>query len=75
MIHLVVALRAEARPLIEHFRLRGEPERSPFALYQGDAMRLVISGVGRVAAAGATAHLATRYPESRAAWLNFGMAA
>ncbi len=75
MIHFVVALRAEAGPIIERFGLRGEAHRAPFAFYQGKDARLVVSGVGRVAAAGATAYLATRCPEPRAAWLNLGTAA
>ena len=75
MIHFVVALRAEAGPIIERFRLRGEAQRAPFALYRGKDARLVVSGVGRVAAAGATAYLATRFPEPDAAWLNIGTAA
>ncbi len=75
MIHFVVALRAEAGPVIERFRLRGEGQRAPYPLYQGEDVRLVISGVGRVAAAGATAYLATRCPEPGAAWINLGTAA
>jgi hypothetical protein len=75
LIHFVVALREEARPLIEHFRLRGESERSAYALYRSDDVRLVVSGIGRVAAAGATAFLAAQHPDPRAVWINFGMAA
>lgn len=71
----MVALREEARPLIEHYRLRGESERSSFALYRSDEVRLVVSGIGRVAAAGATAFLAARYPDPGTVWINFGMAA
>jgi len=74
MIHFVVALRAEARPIIEHFRLQGEADRAPFRVYQGREARLVVSGVGRVAAAGATAYLATQCPGSDITWLNVGIA-
>jgi hypothetical protein len=75
VIHFVVALREEARPLIEHYRLRGESERSAWALYRSDEVRLVVSGIGRVAAAGATAFLAAQSSDPRTIWINFGMAA
>ena len=43
---LVVALQAEAQPLITHFGLRCEPPTGMFRIYRSDAMALVISGVG-----------------------------
>ena len=43
---LVVALQAEAQPLITHFGLRCEPPMGMFRVYRSDSMALVISGVG-----------------------------
>ncbi|MFQ5487057.1 MAG: hypothetical protein ACE5ET_01245 [Gammaproteobacteria bacterium] len=74
MIHLVVAIPCEARPLLEHFALRAL-SRGPFRLYEGEGMRLIISGAGKASAAAAVAWLAGRHPEAApCAWLNVGTA-
>ena len=74
MIRLVVALAAEARPLVEHYRLeRLEPEAFP--VYGRDDVRLVVSGVGAFRAAAAAAYLhATTGEAPLAVWLNVGIA-
>jgi hypothetical protein len=70
MTRFVVALGAEARPLIDRYRL--EPAGGgTFRVYQGGGRRLVVSGVGKVAAAAATAYL---HEEPSAVWLNVGIA-
>ena len=77
MIHVVVALSDEARPLVERYRLKLVRETGGFRVFEGESMRLVVSGCGRVAAAGATAWLAARGGEDRASvagWLNVGVA-
>ncbi len=75
MINLVVALPAEARPLINHYRLKHRQAQSAFPLYGNDGMALVVSGPGKIAAAAATAWLAGLTGEDRrAAWLNIGIA-
>ena len=70
MTRFVVALRAEARPLIERYGLdpTGEGEFRTFR--RGDTS-LVISGVGKVAAAWATAYIQEHPLE---VWLNVGIA-
>ncbi len=74
MIHLVVAIPCEARPLLRHFALRGLP-RGPFRVYEGAHMRLIISGVGKTNAAAAVAWLAARHGDAApCAWLNLGTA-
>ncbi len=74
MINLVVAIPCEARPLLEHFALRGLP-RGPFRVYQGERVRLIVSGVGKANAAAAVAWLAGRHPAAApCAWLNVGTA-
>lgn len=72
---LVVALRPEARPLIEHFGLARAGNDAPFGLFRGDdaSVHLVLSGPGRAAAAAAVAYAAASAPED-VAWLNVGIA-
>lgn len=74
MIQILVALAAEARPLIDHYRLeRLEP--GAFPVYAGDDVRLVVSGVGAFRAAAAAAYLhATSGEEPLAVWVNVGIA-
>lgn len=75
MLNLVVALAAESRPLIEHFRLVQDRSAVGFRVYRGDAMRLVVTGAGRVASAAGVAALGERLEGSAApAWLNIGVA-
>lgn len=75
MLRFVVALQPEARPLIARYRL--EPEREPgaFKVYHRDDAALVVSGVGKVASAAATAYLHLAAGGVRqAAWINAGIA-
>ena len=75
MIHIMTALRCEAIPLIDAFRLQHQRSCRAFNVYQNDSIRLIISGTGKLAAAAATAFLASRHPdENHASWLNIGMA-
>ena len=91
MIRFVVALRAEARPLIDRYQLEafvpgvpGEPgDDGAFRCFHGRHGRhgrygrhgsgrsLVISGVGKIAAAAATARL---HEKPLDVWLNVGIA-
>lgn len=75
MIRLVLALPAEARPLIEHFGLRRRTGKTAFPVYDNGDMSLIVSGVGkRNAAAAATyLHAASGAPRD-SAWLNVGIA-
>lgn len=75
MINLVVALPAEARPLVDHYALARAQDKTAFPVYQSAAMRLTVSGPGKVAAAAATACLGN-HPDAtdKAAWLNIGIA-
>ena len=75
MLNIVVALPAEARPLLDHFKLRDKQHNTAFPLYRKADMALIVSGPGKVAAAAATALLAgvTTSPGTRA-WLNIGIA-
>ncbi|TDI42537.1 MAG: hypothetical protein E2P02_12815 [Acidobacteria bacterium] len=73
MIAFVTALASEARPLIEHYRM--ERLEGAFPLFGSDGYRLVISGIGKVAAAAATGYLHARAGEARyGIFLNVGIA-
>lgn len=75
MMRLLVALAPEARPLIDHFRLRRRAGTDAYPIYENDAMGLVVSGVGKVRAAAAVAYLhALRGPVADSPWLNVGIA-
>ena len=75
MIHLVVALQAEAGPLIAHYGLERVPDTASFPVYSGSDVHLVVSGVGKEAAAGATSYLHHHVGEPRIGlWLNVGIA-
>ncbi|MEM7166213.1 MAG: hypothetical protein AAF581_12155 [Planctomycetota bacterium] len=73
--NLVVALFAEARPLIERLHLVEAGDAAPFRLFQGDGVRLVVTGVGRLQAAAACGYLHRVGGSVRDdAWLNVGVA-
>jgi hypothetical protein len=75
MINLVVALPAEARPLIAHYKLTDKTTIGAFRIYRQAGMSLIISGPGKIAAAAATALLAgANTPGEQVAWLNIGIA-
>ena len=74
LIHFVVALQAEARPLIRHFGLKAVHGSESFPRYEEEEMRLVISGVGKSASAAATAFLHGVTGEERnVVWINVGV--
>ena len=73
MIAFVTALASEARPLIEHYRM--EPLEGAFRLFGSEGYRLVISGIGKVAAAAATGYVHARSGEAPyGVFLNVGIA-
>ena len=70
---IVTALDSEARPLLDHYRLRADSRHSAFRVYRSDAMVLIVSGMGRVNAAAATAYLAALSGPGEHVWLNIGI--
>ena len=76
MVHFVVALACEARPLIAHYRMKVISSTDAFRMYAGEQAALVVSGVGKIASASATAY---RYGtagdpgDRKGAWLNVGV--
>ncbi len=73
-ICLVVALPAEARPLIDHYRLARWRSDLPFAIHRSDDIALIRSGVGKTNAAAATALLGALNKNRQSLWLNIGIA-
>lgn len=75
MINIVVAWMAEARPLIEQYRLKPLSRKYGFRIYRNDEITLVVAGQGKIAAAVATAWLqAVSKPNGCVGWLNVGTA-
>ncbi|MDH3745321.1 MAG: hypothetical protein OES47_09495 [Acidobacteriota bacterium] len=71
---VVVALWSEARPLIDRFDLRAVDSEGPFRRFSGDAVTLVVSGVGRAAAAAAAGYLfACERRVRERPWINVGI--
>jgi nucleoside phosphorylase len=74
-VHLIAALPAEVKPLISRFNLeRVQPDRV-FPVYRNRHLSLVVSGVGKVNAAAASAFLyaLNGFPNG-AVWINLGIA-
>lgn len=75
MIYIVVALSAEARPLVAHFGLERASEPETLEIYRRAGLELIVSGVGKAAAAVAVDALASVSPsEDHSVWLNLGVA-
>jgi len=75
MIHIVVALPAEAKPLVDHFDLQRWQANTAYPLYHGDHKALVVTGVGKAAAAAGVTFLHNVFDTDReVAWLNVGVA-
>lgn len=73
MLHLLCALHCEAKPWIDHFRLQRQPQLSGFECYRNQQVWLVISGIGGLSMAAASAWLAGQQTRP-ALWLNVGIA-
>ena len=75
MLHIVCALKPEARPLLDHFGLRALPD-VPRIYHNADAhISLTLSGIGKSAAAGAVARTHAYFDADKShAWLNLGIA-
>lgn len=72
---LVVSLHAEARPLIDHFRLKPVSFSTFFPIWTSPTLALIISGIGKAKAAAAVGYLAAIYRDKAIqSWLNIGIA-
>lgn len=73
---IVTALSCEARPLIDYFHLKKEQEVGAFPLYRNESLglTLVVSGVGALYAAAATAFAASYFRLKPVGFINIGIA-
>ena len=75
MLRFVVALEAEARPLIEQYRLAPGGGERGFKTFRRDDVALIVAGIGKVAAAAAVSRLhGVTGAERDAVWINVGIA-
>jgi hypothetical protein len=75
MINVVVALRSEARPLVEHFGMAAIASESRPRLFRTDGIELAVSGIGKGAAMQAVTVLAARSDgDASVDWINLGLA-
>jgi adenosylhomocysteine nucleosidase len=78
MLTLVIALECEAKPVIREYRLSRRSDCREFPVFENDRRRVVISGIGKLAACAATAYAAmlptTEREVTPPAFLNYGLA-
>jgi len=75
MLNLIVALKCEAKPLIQYYGLKHVSGKTTFPVYENDNVILIISGPGKVASAAAAAFLyAQSGQQTNCGWLNLGIA-
>jgi nucleoside phosphorylase len=73
-LRFVVALQAEARPLVDRFGLEPLPESHAFHIYRGERGWAIVAGLGKAASAAATAYLhLLSGGEPGQVWLNVGI--
>ncbi len=75
MLIWVCALHCEAKPVIDFYRLKKSRDEHAFDVYRGDDMVCIVSGIGKIASAAASAWIAASCPgETSLAWINLGIA-
>jgi nucleoside phosphorylase len=75
MLIWICALHCEAKPVIDRYRLKKSHDESAFDVYYGDGMACVVSGIGKVASAAASAWVAALHAnEAALGWINLGVA-
>ena len=75
MLVWVAALRCEAKPIIDYYRLTKSTEQNPFDIYLKENMLCIISGIGKIKTAAATAWIAGLNSHNNPiAWINIGTA-
>jgi nucleoside phosphorylase len=72
---IFTALPCEAKPLVNHFKLKKDLSSHPFALYHNDNRVLAVSGCGKIAMAAAVAYSLAKFkPQAHPVLLNVGIA-
>lgn len=70
--NIVIALKCEAKPLINHYGLQRDNSQSSWPVYHNNGLTLIISGAGKANATAACAWLQAQQPAHH--WLNIGIA-
>lgn len=74
-IYLYLALPCEAKPIVDHFRLKKNINIHAFAVYSNDNIILTVTGIGKTAMAAGLAYTqALLSPNSNPIMLNIGIA-
>lgn len=73
-IFIYAALPCEARPLIDHFRLKKDLDSRPFELYRNERISLTVTGIGKCAMAAGVAYTQAREDAVDPVLLNVGIA-
>ena len=75
MLNIIVALKCEAKPIINYYGLKRLSGQHAFPVYENNDIVLTISGWGKIAAAAATSFVHVfKGMRSHSAWLNIGIA-
>ena len=73
-VNLILALKAEAQPLIEYFELKPLPVDETVSIFGSHELTLALAGMGKSAAAHAVQCINNAKQECVNAWLNIGIA-
>ena len=73
MILIVTALNSEARPLIDHFELKKNPDSKRLDLFENDKIKLIVSGIGKIRSATAVSYLLTKNIGFHSVVVNIGI--
>jgi adenosylhomocysteine nucleosidase len=73
MMALSVALMAEAKPLIQSFHLKEQPQTKGYRIWENQEMLLIVTGVGKLSSAAATSFLLGKHSEI-SFFVNIGIA-
>jgi len=75
MLIWITALHCEAKPIIDHYRLKKSQSHHAFDIYEKGQIVCIVSGIGKLACATAIAWIAALNHEARSiAWINVGTA-
>lgn len=75
VLHFMVALPCEAKPLIQHYQLSRRMDETVFPIYQNSSITLTVTGVGKTAMAAGTAYTYAVFGRLRMGiWMNIGVA-
>lgn len=75
MINFIVALPAEAKPLVQHFKLQRDTKKQKITLYGSEQFRLLVTEPGKAAARNSVNRLmAWAHNADQELWINIGIA-